>query len=163
MKNETTVKAEPGKQEMFLYREFEAPRELVYEAFSDPDRFAQFVGPEGYPLTWHYADFKTGGKYRFSQTNSKGEFVCAFNGAIHEMTFPERIIWTGEMEGLPERGHVLLETWLFDELPGGRTRMTIHEVCRSVEDRDVLVQTGMASGLEAGFKRLDQALIAKAK
>lgn len=158
MKNQTTVNAEPGKQELFIYREFDAPRDLVFEAFADPDIFGKYLGPDGFVTTWHYADFKSGGNYRFSQKNDKGEVVCVFHGTIHEITSPERIIWTSEMEGLPERGHVILETWIFDELPGKRTRLTIHEVCRTVADRDILIQTGMDTGLEAGFKRLDKAL-----
>lgn len=158
MKNQTTVKAEKGTLELFLFREFDAPREMVYEVFSVPETFGQFAGPDGYPTTWHYANFKSGGNYRFSQANNKGEVVCTFHGTIHEMTSPERIVWTSEMEGLPERGHVVLETWLFDELPGGRTKLTIHDVCRTVADRDMLVQVGMETGLEAGFKRLETKL-----
>ncbi|MBS1776282.1 MAG: ATPase, partial [Bacteroidetes bacterium] len=56
---------------------------------------------------------------------------------------------------LPERGHVVLEAMLFEELPNNRTKLTIHDVCFSVEDRDAMVKSGMESGLIEIFKQLD--------
>jgi uncharacterized protein YndB with AHSA1/START domain len=75
---------------------------------------------------------------------------------------PERVIMTSEFDTLPERGHVVLETLLFEQLPGNKTKLTIHDVCRSVADRDAMIQSGMDSGLEQGFVRLEK-LLAKAR
>ena len=74
------------------------------------------------------------------------------------MTVPERIIGTFEFEGLPESGHVILETTKFEELPGSRTRVTTQSVYQSVEDRDGMVAAGMESGVVDGYERLDEVL-----
>lgn len=154
-KNQTTVKVEPGKQELFIYREFDAPRDLVFKAFTDPKLLTKWMGPR--ELTTRIDKFEpgSGGKWRFVHADSKGnEF--GFHGVVHEEAAPERIIRTFEFEGLPERGHVVLETALFEELPGKRTKLTIQSVFRSVEDRDGMVQSGMERGVVDSHERLDE-------
>ena len=157
-KNKLKIVAEKDKMECFIIREFEAPREMVFKAFSDPEIYVQFWGPDNVSTKLDYYNFKSGGAYRFMNYDDKGKLLCAFNGVIHEVTAPERIIQTAEMEGLPEGGHVVLEAFLFENLPGDRSKLTIHEVCRSVADRNAMVESGMDSGLEQGFIRLDQLL-----
>ena len=88
------------------------------------------------------------GSYRWLQHDPSGTLLCSFSGVIHELTAPERIIQTAEFEQIPERGHVVLEALLFEALDENRTKLTIHEVCRSVEDRDAMVDSGMLGGLE---------------
>lgn len=158
MVHPTQVIAEAGKQELFVIREFDAPRELVYQAFTDPELLVQFFAPNGVNMQFDYSDYREQGAYRFIHTNAEGKVLCIFNGVIHEMTAPERLVQTAEMEGLPERGHVVLEAMLFEELPGNRTKLTIHDVCRSVADRDAMVQSGMEGGLVKIFILLDQLL-----
>ena len=156
-KNKTTITAEPGKQELFVTREFDAPRELVFKAHTDPEIYAQWLGPRG--LTTRFETFEpvSGGKYRFIQKDKDGnEF--AFHGVTHEVTVPERIIGTFEFEGLPEAGHVILETSRFEELPGNRTRVTAQSVFQSVADRDGMIQSGMEHGVVDGYERLDEIL-----
>ena len=72
------------------------------------------------------------------------------------------MIQTFEFEGLPERGHVVLDTMRLEELPGNRTRITIQSVYQSVEDRDGMVQSGMETGVREGYERLDD-ILAEAK
>ena len=99
----------------------------------------------------------SGGKYKFIQKDKDGnEFV--FHGVTHEVLAPERIIGTFEFDGLPESGHVTLETTRFEALPGDRTRVTSHSVFQSVEDRDGMVQSGMEHGVVEGYERLDDIL-----
>jgi uncharacterized protein YndB with AHSA1/START domain len=155
MANTLKIDAEKGKQELFIIREFEYPREKVFKAFSNPDILVQFFGPDRLRMRFDYADFRTGGSYRYIHETKEGQQVAAFNGTIHEMTAPERIIQTSEFEGIPERGHVVLEAILFESLPGNRTKVTFHDVCRSVTDRDMIVRSGMEKGLSEGFNRLD--------
>ena len=156
-KNKTTITAELGKQELFVTREFDAPRELVFKAHTDPEIYAQWLGPRG--LTTRFETFEpvSGGKYRFIQKDKDGnEF--AFHGVTHEVTVPERIIGTFEFEGLPEAGHVILETSRFEELLGNRTRVTAQSVFQSVADRDGMIQSGMEHGVVDGYERLDEIL-----
>ena len=65
---------------------------------------------------------------------------------------------TFEFEGLPERGHVSLDTMLFEELPGNRTKLIIHSVFRSIEDKEGMMQSGVESGVNEGYVKLDNLL-----
>ena len=155
-KNKTTITAEPGKQELFITREFDAPRELVFKAHTDPNLFAQWIGPRG--LTTDIKTFEpvSGGKWRFTQKDKDGnEF--GFHGVFHEVS-PERVIQTFEFEGLPESGHAVLEAMTLEALPNGGTRLTTQSVFRSVSDRDGMVQSGMERGVNEGHERLDEIL-----
>jgi uncharacterized protein YndB with AHSA1/START domain len=156
-RNTTKITAEPGKQELFITREFEAPRELVFKAFNDPELIVQWLGPRDLTMEIERFDSRTGGSYRFIHCNATGARY-SFNGVIHEVTEPERIIRTFEFEGLPERGHVSLETATFEALPGGRTKTTIHSVFKSVQDRDGMIKSGMERGVTDGNARLDELL-----
>jgi len=156
-KNKTVINAEPGKQELFITREFDAPRELVFKAHIDPDIYVQWLGPRDLTMTLETFEPTSGGRWRFIQKDNEGnEF--GFHGVNHDVTAPERIIGTFEFEGLPESGHVILETTKFESLPGGRTRVTTQSVYQSVEDRDGMVAAGMESGVVDGFERLDEIL-----
>jgi uncharacterized protein YndB with AHSA1/START domain len=155
--NKTTVTAEPGKHDLFIIREFDAPRELVFKAYTDPDLYVQWLGPNGYTMKLEKFEPKSGGSYRYIQTNGNGE-TFGFHGVTHEVKAPERIIDTFEYEGLPESGHVALQTAKFEPLPGNRTRVTAQAVFQSVQDRDGMVQSGMERGIDEGFARLDELL-----
>ena len=161
MANKTTILAEPGKQEIFIIREFDAPRPLVFQAFSDKDILVQWVGPREMTMRYETFEPRAGGSYRYVQSLPNGmEF--GFHGVCHEHSAPERIIQTMEFEGLPEKGHVVLEIVQFEELPGDRTKVTVQSVFRSVQDRDGMVQSGMEQGVNTSHERLDE-WIAKIK
>ena len=156
-KNKTAITAEPGKQEFFITREFDAPRELVFRAYTDPEIYAQWLGPKGLTTTFDVFEPVSGGKYRFIQKDQDGnEF--SFHGVTHEVLAPERIIGTFEFDGLPEAGHVVLETTHFEAIAGNRTRVTSQSVFQSVADRDGMVQSGMEHGVVEGYERLDEIL-----
>ncbi len=155
-KNKTTITVEPGKLDLFITREFDAPRELVFKAHTDPDLFAQWIGPRDLTTTIEAFEPVSGGRYRFIQQDKDGnEF--GFHGVFHEVS-PERVIQTFEFEGLPESGHVTLETMTLEALPNNRTKLTSHSVFQSVSDRDGMVQSGMERGINEGYERLDEVL-----
>jgi len=155
--NKTSIIAEPGKQEMVITREFDAPRELVFKAFTDPGLYVQWLGPRDLTMTLETFEPKSGGSWRYIHRD-KGGNAYAFHGVNHEVTAPERIIGTFEFEGLPEPGHVTLETARFETLPGGRTRLTVQSVFQSVADRDGMLQSGMEEGMNDSYARLDELL-----
>ena len=157
--NKTKIIAEPGKQELFIIREFDAPREMVFSAFSIEEILVQWVGPIEMNIRYETFEPKTGGSYRYLQRLPNG-MELGFKGVCHEHTAPERIIQTFEFEGLPEKGHVAMETTRFEELPNERTKVTVQSVFQSVADRDGMVQSGMESGVVVSHQRLDE-LIAK--
>ncbi|MFT3704284.1 MAG: SRPBCC family protein [Agriterribacter sp.] len=157
-KNQTTITAEKGKQEIIITREFDAPRELVFQAYTDPEILVQWLGPREMTLRFETFASKAGDSYRYINSLPNGmEF--AFHGVCHDLTAPERIIQTFEFEGLPEKGHVALETTKFESLPGERTKITTQTVFQSVADRDGMVQSGMERGVLDSHNRLDEWLV----
>lgn len=156
-KNKTIITAEPGKQELFITREFDALRELVFKAFTDPKLYVQWLGPRGFTTRLETFEPRSGGSWRFIQKDAEGN-EYAFHGVNHEVLPPERIIDTFEFEGLPEKGHVLLETARFEELPGNRTKLVSQSVFQSVADRDGMLQSGMEVGVNDSYDRLDELL-----
>lgn len=154
---ETKITAEPGKHEITITREFDAPRELVFKAFTDPELYVKWLGPRGYKMALEKFEPKDGGVYRYTHTDGNGS-VYRFFGVYHEVTAPERIIGTFEFEGLPERGHVSLDTARFEALPGGRTRLVAQSVFQSVADRDGMLQSGMEKGVTDSYEQLDELL-----
>ena len=155
--NPTNIIAEPGKQELVITREFDAPRALVFKAVTDPKLIPEWWGPRYLTTNVEKMDMRPGGQWRFIQRNDQGnEF--AFHGVYHEVLAPERVIDTFEFEGLPETGHVTLETIRFEELPGGRTRLTAQSVFQSVADRDGALQSGMEEGVIDTYNRLEELL-----
>jgi uncharacterized protein YndB with AHSA1/START domain len=156
MPNKTTVTAEPGKQELFIIREFDARRELVFKAHTDPELYVQWVGPNDLTMTIEKWDCRKGGSYRY--THERDGHKYAFFGVNHEIHAPERVIGTFEFDGLPERGHVIMGKTNFEELPGGRTRVVHQSVFFSVEDRDGMIQSGMERGVAEGYDKLDALL-----
>ncbi len=155
--HQTTITAEPGKQEVVITREFDAPPELVFKAMTDPELLPQWWGPRYLSTEVDTMDVRPGGQWRFIQRNAEGnEF--AFHGVYHEVLAPERIIDTFEFEGLPETGHVTLETMKFEALPGGRTRFTTQSVFQSLADRDGMLQSGMELGINDSYERIDELL-----
>lgn len=153
-KNKTIITAEPGKQELFITREFDAPRELVFKAHTDPKLYVQWLGPHGYEMALETFEPKSGGRYRYIHKDKDGN-QYGFHGTFHEMSV-ESMIQTFEFEGYA--GHVSLDSMTLEELPGKRTKVTIHSVFQSVSDRDGMIQNGMEKGVTEGYERLDQIL-----
>jgi uncharacterized protein YndB with AHSA1/START domain len=148
------VVAEPGTQQIVLTRSFDAPRDLVFKAFTDPEAVASWWGQRDSDTVVDELEARPGGRWRFVERSGDGN-EHGFHGVYHDAVAPERIVYTFEWEGLP--GHVLLETITFEE-QDGRTRMTDTSVFQSVSDRDGMLQSGMESGAAESFDRLDEFL-----
>jgi uncharacterized protein YndB with AHSA1/START domain len=153
-KNKTVITAEPGVQELFITREFDAPRELVFKAHTDPNLFVQWLGPRGYEMALETFEPVSGGRYRYIHKDQNGN-EYGFHGSFHEMSL-DHMIQTFEFEGFP--GHVSLDSMTLEELPDGRTKVTVHSVFQSVSDRDGMIQSGMERGVKEGYERLDEIL-----
>jgi len=154
-KNITKIIADSGKQEIFITREFDAPREFVFKAFTDPDFMVQWLGPRDQKMKIEKFEPASGGSYRYIHTDPDGnEF--GFHGVVHEVLPPLRIIQTFEYEGLPESGHVAMETSLFEDLPDARTKLTTQSVFQTVTDRDSMLLSGMEKGVNESHERLDE-------
>ena len=153
--NETQFIVPPGKQEITIRRRFEAPRELVFKAFSDSQLIPQWWGPARYTTTVDKMEVHPGGMWRFSQRDADGnEF--AFHGFYHQVLSPERLVYTFEFEGVP--GHIALETIQL-EAQGDKTLLTDHMVFQSLEDRDGMYESGMEDGSRESLERIEALLM----
>lgn len=141
--SKTQFIAEPGRHDMTVIRVYDAPRELVYKAWTDPEAIPQWWGPAYLTTTVDKMEVRKGGLWRFVQRDAQGN-EYAFNGVYHEALAPERLILTWEWEGLP--GHVLLQTVTFEAQPDGGTKITDSAVFQSVADRDGMLQGGAEEG-----------------
>lgn len=155
--NKVTILAELGTHDITITREFDAPRELVFKVCMDPTLIPQWWGPRYLTTEVEKMDVRSGGQWRFIQRDAEGR-EYAFHGVYHEVLAPERVIDTFEFEGLPETGHVAMETMKLEELPGGRTRLTTQSVFQSVADRDGMLQSGMEGGVNDSYERLIELL-----
>lgn len=137
----TKLNAEPGKQEIVITRLFDAPRDLVYKAYTDPALVAQWWGPAMYTIGVEKLDARPGGSWRIVNRDAEGNEYW-FHGVYHAVT-PERIVQTFEWEGMP--GHVSFETATLEGVDG-KTRVTAQSVFQSVEDRDGMLQSMQEEG-----------------
>jgi uncharacterized protein YndB with AHSA1/START domain len=158
MSEQTEVKAElstPGEREIHVERTFDAPRERVFAAYTDPKLVPQWWGPYGTTTVVAELDARAGGRWRFVSQDSNGE-EAAFRGVYREVVAPERIVWTFEWEGMP--GHVSVETAVFEDLGDGRTRVIADTVFHTGAERDGMLDSGMERGMNETFARLDELL-----
>jgi uncharacterized protein YndB with AHSA1/START domain len=146
--------AEPEKQEIIITHIYDAPRELVWKTYTDPKLRPQWWGPENVETTVEKMDVRTGGEYRVTQHTPNGIEVT-FHGVYHEILASERIVQTEEFEGMP--GHVVLETIIFEDFEG-KTKVTDTSITPSVEDRDLIISTGMEEGVIESDKRFNKLL-----
>jgi len=137
-----------------ITRSFDAPRELVFKALTDPKLIPQWWGPRYLTTTIDKMELRPGGIWRFVQRAPDGS-RHAFHGVYHAIVQPERLVQTFEYEGAP--GHVALETATLAEVDG-KTQWTSLSVFQSVEDRDGMVQSGMEQGVIETNDRLAELL-----
>jgi uncharacterized protein YndB with AHSA1/START domain len=150
----TTITAEPGVPQILMTREFDAPRELVYRAYTDPELLIQWLGPRKYEMRIDRFDLRDGGTYRYIHKDADGT-EYGFHGVFHGEPSPDQIVQTFEFEGWP--GHVSLDTLRLEERDG-RTTVRTNSVYQSVEDRNGMIQSGMETGVNEGYDRLAELL-----
>ena len=136
-------------------REFDYPAAAVFRAHSDPEVFRQWIGPRELSTKIDVFDFRPGGTYRFVQEGRDGR-QHAFRGVFHTVRENAFVLQTFEYEGYPDT--VTLEISTFQDLPGGRSRLTGRSVYPSVEARGKFLTDGMESGIAAGYDQLDELL-----
>jgi uncharacterized protein YndB with AHSA1/START domain len=153
----TTIEADPKLPTITIVREFNAPADRVYRAWTDPDLVVQWLGPNSTEMKIDRWDATTGGSYRYTAWQN-GEEVAAFYGSFHEARPGERLVQTFTWEGMPDG--VSLETMTFTDLGNGRSRITGVSVVDSMEIRDGILASGMEVGVYEGYAKLD-ALLAR--
>jgi uncharacterized protein YndB with AHSA1/START domain len=150
----TQIDAPAGVPFIDITREFDAPRDLVFKAYSDPELIVQWLGPRKYKMTLDAWDVRDGGTWRYTHSDDEGH-AFGFHGVFHGDQSPDRMVQTFEFDGWP--GHVSLESLSFEERDG-KTILRNHSVYQSVADRDGMIESGMEEGMNDGFDRLDDLL-----
>ncbi len=147
---DTEFVIEPGRQDIVITRTFDAPRDVVFRAVTDPELIASWWGPRRYTTRVDRMEVEPGGLWRFLNVDGDGN-EYAFHGVYHDVVAPERIVQTFEFEGAP--GHVALETLTLEDVDG-KTRYVAQSVHQSVEARDAMVRSGMEEGARETIERL---------
>jgi uncharacterized protein YndB with AHSA1/START domain len=135
-----------------IERIFDAPREVVWRTITDPQLIPQWWGPEKYPTRVEKMDVRVGGSWRFISEDEQGSEM-PFSGSYLVVEPPVRLTQTFNFEPIGP-GHESTETSILEELPGGRTRMTVTAVYGSLEDYDGMIASGMEGGARETWQRL---------
>jgi len=143
----------PADREVRIERIFDAPRDKVWRAVTDPTLVAKWWG-RGNRLDIERMEVKRGGHWRFVE-HAHGE-THGFEGRYREVVPPSRIERTFEWDGMP--GHVAVETMTLEDLGDGRTRLVSLSLFHTTEDRDGMLQSGMESGVNESYAALDEVL-----
>jgi uncharacterized protein YndB with AHSA1/START domain len=144
----------PTDREIRAERVFDAPRDRVYEAYTNPELIPQWWGPHGTTTIVDYMDIQVGGGWRFVARGSDGS-ETAFRGTYRKVVPYELIEQTFEWEGLP--GHISVETAVFEDL-GDQTKVITTSLFHSTEERDGMLESGMEGGMNETYERLDALL-----
>jgi len=150
---QATIEADPTVPIIRITREFAGTPEQLFRAHTDPALFAQWVGPSSLRTRVEQWDARSGGNWRFVSTRDGEEY--AFHGCFHEVR-PDRIVQTFTYEGEPDS--VALETLWFEDLGHGRTRLRVQSLVDSFESRDAWLKSGMETGVNEGYAKLEEML-----
>lgn len=147
----------PTDREIRVERVFNASRDRVWRAYTDPVQVAQWWG-RGNKLVIERMEVVRGGHWRYvehSPDNPHG-----FEGRYREVTPPERIVRSFEWDGMP--GHVIIETTTFEALGADQTRVVSVSLFHTPEEQNGFLHSGMEGGMNQSFAALDRLLGAKA-
>ncbi len=147
--------AEPGLPFIDTERILDAPRELVFRCFTDPELLRQWLGPKRYEMRIDEYDVRAGGSWRYVHVADDGA-EYGFHGVFHGEPTIDGMLQTFEFEGAP--GHVALDRLTLEDLGDGRTRARTHSAYQSIEARDAMVSNGMEHGMAEGYERMDEIL-----
>jgi uncharacterized protein YndB with AHSA1/START domain len=147
---QVSIEADPTLPIIRITRDFDATPAQLMRAHTDPELFARWVGPNGLEtkiLDW---DATTGGRWSYVAGRDGEEY--GFHGCFHEVG-EDRIVQTFTFDGQPDG--VALETLRFEDLGDGRTRLHAQSLVDSFEGRDQWLASGMETGVEEGYAKLD--------
>lgn len=143
----------PTDREIHVERIFNAPRERVWRAMTEPELLAQWWG-RGNKLVIEKHEMERGGHWRFVEHTDHGAF--GFEGRFREIVPPERLVLTFEFDGMP--GHVVVNFMTLEDLGDGRTKLIAESLFLTKEDRDGMMSSGMEQGMNESYAALDRVL-----
>ncbi len=143
----------PSDREIRTERVFDAPRERVWQAFTDPKLVAQWWG-RGNKLVIERMEVEKGGHWRFVEHGPEG--THGFEGRYREVTPTTRLVHTFEWDGMP--AYVIIETVTLEDAGQGRTKVVNLSLFHTTEERDGMFESGMEQGMNESYAALDRLL-----
>jgi uncharacterized protein YndB with AHSA1/START domain len=153
----TAVLTLPADTEILMVREFDAPRHLVYKAYTTPQLVKRWWAGKRGDVTVAEIDLRVGGRWRYVMV-AEGGFEVAFHGEYLEIVPDERLVNTEIFEGAPEAGAAIV-TCTFEELDEGRTKLSMLTRVDSLQIRDMIIDSGMETGAQEGLDILEEIAI----
>jgi uncharacterized protein YndB with AHSA1/START domain len=149
----------PADEQILITREFDAPKHLVYKAFTTPELVKRWWHANRGDVTTCEIDLQVGGRWRYAMVTEDG-FEVAFHGEYREIVPNERIVSTEIYEGMPEGvpEEVAVNTLTLTEV-NGRTTLTILVQHTTKEYRDAHIDSGMEAGLQDALDLLEQVAV----
>jgi len=147
----------PADDQILITREFDAPRHLVYRAYTTPELVNRWWNAKRGEATVAEIDLRVGGTWRYVMV-TEGGFEVAFHGEYREIVPNERIVTTEVYEGAPGAGGDVVNTITFTETDG-RTTLSLLTQCPSREVRDAIIESGMEAGMQDAFDLLEQVAV----
>ena len=151
----TKINAEEGKHDLLITREFDLPLELLFKAHVDPEIVEQWMGNKVLKL-----ESKKNGSYLYEIKDPQGKILFRANGVFHDFVPNHKIIRTFEMENTPFP--VQLEFFEFEKITDNTSKLSMHIIYKSVEDRDQMLKLPFAQGINMAHNRL-QEIVSKLK
>lgn len=147
----------PSDREIVMTRSFDAPRRLVFDALTKPELIKRWLlGPDGWSMPVCEVDLRVGGAYRYVWHRDRDGKDMGMGGVYREIVAPERIVATEKFDDAWYPGDAVGTTVLVER--GGRTDMSYTMRYESREARDAAHQSGMETGVEASYDRLEEIL-----
>jgi uncharacterized protein YndB with AHSA1/START domain len=145
----------PTDTQILITREFDAPKHLVWKAYTTPDLIARWWGGSHGKVTSAEVDLRVGGSWRYVLAANEG-FEVAFHGEFREISAPDRLVNTEIYEGAPEGMGVVTTT--LDEADG---RTTLTQLCDYGDKtvRDAVIESGMEGGMQESMDELEQVAV----
>jgi uncharacterized protein YndB with AHSA1/START domain len=148
----------PADNQILITREFNAPKHLVWQAYTTPELIKRWWSGEKGKVTSAEVDLRVGGKWRYVMA-ANGGFEVAFRGEYREIQQPDRLVNTEIFEGLPDPDdHAGLVTVTMTE-KDGRTYLEMLCEYRDQTDRDAVIESGMESGLQESLDALEKVAV----
>jgi uncharacterized protein YndB with AHSA1/START domain len=148
----------PTEDQILITREFDAPKELVWKAWTTPELVKQWWHANRGEVTLAEIDLRVGGTWRYVSVTPEG-FEVAFHGEYREIEPHDRLVSTEAYEGIPNPDeNATVNTMTLDE-DNGRTTVTILVQCPSPEVRDAMIDSGMEAGMQDAFDLMEQVAI----
>lgn len=146
----------PKDTEIHMSRVFDAPRELLFAAWTQPEHLKRWMSTDGMILSTCEVDLRVGGKWRWVMEDEEDNDYAS-HGEYREIVPPERLVYTDGFEGMPDAPTALI-TIVFEDIGNKQSRVTSISAYESKAERDAILKMGVEEGVSQTYQRLDTLL-----